>query len=367
LLFLLPLASIAAVSCLDVADDRARRDLEIGVAADGPLALAIDGGLAHVRVLRPDTIGLWAQAPIFSGRLTIGTGGGGPLAIEVENALPDARLTVRTEEGEELPVTAEVTSRPTKKRWTVGVSAASTVTLAVGPSAVSPSEEAAPWRFAIFADVQESIDRVQDIYARMNLDPSLRFALVGGDLTKHGTAQELERFQREMETLAFPAYATLGNHELFTREDLFHHYFGRGSFCFAFGGVQFSLLDSASATVAPAAYGWLDEWLLAGADRLHVVVTHIPPLDPVGSRAGAFASRAEANKLLSRLHGGRVDLTVYGHIHSYYAFQNAGIPAFISGGGGAYPETFDGVGRHYLAVDVDPGAGTVRTSVVRID
>jgi hypothetical protein len=62
-----------------------------------------------------------------------------------------------------------------------------------------------------------------------------------------------------------------------------------------------------------------------------------------------------------------VDLTLYGHIHSYYSFTNAGIPAFISGGGGAIPETFDGVGRHYLAVDVDPGEGVREVSLVRVD
>ena len=64
---------------------------------------------------------------------------------------------------------------------------------------------------------------------------------------------------------------------------------------------------------------------------------HIPPVDPIGVRNGSFANRNEAAKLLTRLARGGVDLTLYGHIHSYYAFENAGIPAHISGGGGAIP------------------------------
>ncbi len=60
-------------------------------------------------------------------------------------------------------------------------------------------------------------------------------------------------------------------------------------------------------------------------------------------------------------------MTIYGHIHSYYAFSNAGIPAYISGGGGAIPERFDGIGRHYLTVDVDPVSGVIETGLVRID
>jgi hypothetical protein len=30
----------------------------------------------------------------------------------------------------------------------------------------------------------------------------------------------------------------------------------------------------------------------------------------------------------------------------------AGIPAYISGGGGAIPERFDGIGRHFLVVEL---------------
>ncbi|NPC52723.1 metallophosphoesterase, partial [Corallococcus exiguus] len=51
----------------------------------------------------------------------------------------------------------------------------------------------------------------------------------------------------------------------------------------------------------------------------------------------------------------------------YYSFSNAGIPAYISGGGGAIPERFDGVGRHFLAVDVDPSAGVREVGLVRVD
>jgi 3',5'-cyclic-AMP phosphodiesterase len=94
---------------------------------------------------------------------------------------------------------------------------------------------------------------------------------------------------------------------------------------------------------------------------------HIPPLDPVGTRNGGFASRAEAARVLAMFAGGAVDLTLYGHIHSYYAFWNAGIPAHISGGGGAIPERFDGIGRHFLAIDADPAAAELETRVVRVD
>jgi 3',5'-cyclic AMP phosphodiesterase CpdA len=170
-----------------------------------------------------------------------------------------------------------------------------------------------------------------------------------------------------MRTLQIPYYTTLGNHELGASPCRFQDYFGRGSFHFAFKQVHFSEIDSASASVDPMVYDWLDGWLDQARDDVHVVAMHIPPLDPIGVRNGAFGSRNEAAKLLVKLATGRVDLTLYGHIHTYYRFDNAGIDAYISGGGGAIPERFDGIGRHFLVVDVGADTGVENVSVVRVD
>jgi 3',5'-cyclic AMP phosphodiesterase CpdA len=289
--------------------------------------------------------------------------GAASFEIVVENALHDASLATAYPD---VAIAAAARPVPTEGHWTLTLpaTAARAVRLRLAPP---DADATGPWRFAAFADVQEKIDQVQDIYSRMNEDPTIRFVAMSGDLTSRGSQAELERFQREMKLLHVPIYATLGNHELGTRDDLFHDYFGRGNFRFTFRGAQLTLLDSASATLAPAAYEWLYGWLAEGLDRPHYVFMHIPPLDPAGTRAGAFASRLEANRLVSLLAGGRVDLTIYGHVHSYYAFENAGIAAYITGGGGAIPERLDGIGRHYLVVDVDPATQHTTVGLVRVD
>jgi 3',5'-cyclic AMP phosphodiesterase CpdA len=201
----------------------------------------------------------------------------------------------------------------------------------------------------------------------MNEEPDLDFLLGAGDLTQQGTVEQLVRYQKELRELDIPYYTTLGNHELGTTPPPYQDYFGRASFHFVHRGVRFSMLDSGSATLDPTVDGWLDVWLAAGRDHVHVVAMHIPPLDPVGVRNGAFGSRSEAAALLARLAQAHVDLTLYGHIHSYYAFDNAGIPAFISGGGGALPERFDDIGRHFVVIDVDARRGVVGSRIVRVD
>jgi Icc protein len=362
---LLACALFVIPSCLHVAEERARRDEVIGRGATAGASFEVIDGLASIRVLLPGALSLWAGAPSFQMRARRDADAPEEWTLTVENLLPDAALAAVTASGETLAAASLAHELPTKQTWALSLPADVEVTVTVQSAGGEPR---LPWRFALLSDIQEAIDRVQDIYARMNADPAIEFVVSAGDLTRQGPPDQLERFQRELATLRVPYFATLGNHELGTDDGQpFQRYFGRANFRFVFRGMQFTFLDSASATLDPRVYDWLTGWLEEGRDRMHAVLMHIPPIDPVGVRNGSFADRDEAAKLLAMLAAGGVDLTLYGHIHTYYPFQNAGIPAFISGGGGAIPERFDGIGRHYLTIDVDPGRGLLQTAIVRID
>lgn len=343
-------------SCMHLGEARTERDAAIGIAEQGALRVQVAEGAAVVRALAPGRLQLWANAPTLRIELDPGEHTG-DWEIQIDNAMPDAELR-----GEQAARLLE-SPLPTTRRFRVPIAGARTLYV------ISPDfDDLAPWKFLFFADVQEAIDRVQDLYAAMNLEVGPRFALIGGDLTSSGTDAQLERFEHELRSLEVPAFATVGNHELFAEDGIgFQQRFGRASSHFEYRGVAFSLIDSASSTVDPAVYARFDEWLTRARERVHIVSMHIPPLDPIGSRAGGFASKHEAQKILQRMADGKVDLTLYGHIHSYYAFANAGIPAFIAGGGGAIPESFDGIGRHYLIVDVDPIAQRLSTTLRRVD
>jgi len=352
---------LAAPSCLRPSEERARRDEQVGVADADGVRVEVAGGQAVVRELERSRLLLWASAPRLSLSLAWQVPAEGELLVEVLNCMPRAI----------------VVARPSVPLIESGRDAAGRCTFRLGPLAgqgaltldIAPpnTEAASPFRFAVMSDVQEAIDDVQDVYAVMNREPDVDFLLGAGDLTEQGTHEQLERFERELRSLSIPYYTTLGNHELGQSPSLYQDYFGRGSQSFEYRGVRFTLLDSASATIDPIVFEWLDEWLAAGADQTHVVAMHIPPLDPVGVRNGAFANRNEAAKLLGRLAAAGVDLTLYGHIHSYYHFENAGMPAHVSGGGGAIPEKFDDIGRHFLVVDADPATQRLDVRVVRVD
>jgi len=364
------LAGVAG--CTRPSAERARQDAQIGQAESAELRVEVAGGHAVVRELSPGYISLWASAPRLELQLDYRAAPPAELWLEVANCMPQAELRMPQAELTRVPAAPLLSSERDAGgvcRFQLALPAElRELELTLGPpDSVRPSR----FRFAVLSDVQEAIQRVQDIFTRLNqlteAAPGIDFLLGAGDLTSQGTGEELERFQTELLGLRIPYYTTLGNHELGQNPTLFHEYFGRGSQSFDYRGVRFSLIDSASATVDPIVFDWLDEWLQPSASPLHVVAMHIPPLDPTGVRNGAFASRSEAAKLLARLAEGGVDLTLYGHIHSYYHFQNAGIPAYISGGGGSIPERFDQMGRHFLVVDADPEAGSLEVRVVRVD
>lgn len=348
--------------CLQPAGRRADLDQQPVEGTAGTVRYEVEGGLAVVEGAAAGALHLFAQTPVLRVNLQVNAAAPQRFQLEVDNCMPAAALTA----APPLSVSEGATARPTLKSWALELPASGTVRLLVAPADHDAEQ---PFRFAVLSDVQDAVDRVDDIFTRMNNDGALRFVLSTGDLSETGERRELERFKQALGGLKVPLYSTIGNHDaMFDRGDsVWHEELGRHSFTFGFKGVTFSLLDSASYTVDPVVYDWLDHWLAAAKDRTHVVATHVPILDPAGLRNGSFRSRLEAGKLLSRLAQGQVDLTLYGHIHSYRAFSNAGIPAYISGGGGAIPEAWDGVGRHYLTVDLSAAQGVSQVALVRVD
>jgi len=350
-------AVLLMLGCVRPAKERAERDQDVGKATSAELDVRVAHGLAAVRVLEPGHLVLWSSAPGWE--LELDARAAGSLRLDVENCMSDVELSALTNAARVTRVSSEL---PTRKTFELELPEGSSRFRLAAPDA----GDRGTWKFALMSDVQEAIDEVQDIYQRVNEEDDVRFLLGAGDLTQQGTVGQLRRFRDELASLDVPYYTTLGNHELGTNPPAYHDYYGRGNFQFVFRGVVFTLVDSASATLDPLVYDWLDGWLARGKNSVHVVGMHIPPLDPTGVRNGAFASRGEAAALLARLAESRVDLTLYGHIHSYYEFDNAGIPAFISGGGGAIPERFDDMGRHFMVMDIDADRGVVGTRVVRV-
>lgn len=344
-------------ACIRPAEERSDHDTLVGTAAQVGVTAEIMDGQAAIRMLDAEAIQLWAQAPALE--MTLQLAQPTRYRVEVLNCMPGALATLA---GQSIDATSR--PRPTHCIFDLDLETGAQDIL------IAPADwqDEAPYRFADMGDIQTAMNTVDEVFESISGIPNLRFVMSTGDVAEKGELEEYELFQRQLESLNIPFFSTIGNHEL-TQDILrWHRLFGRYSVHFRFKGVDFSYVDSGNASLDPKLYERLEDWLDEGIDRVHIFGTHYPPLDPVGTRNAGFRSRNEASKLLVKLYEGKVDLTLYGHVHSYYKFENAGIPAYISGGGGALPERFDSIDRHFLVVAVNPIENRVDSvEVVRVD
>ena len=363
---LMSLVLLLPTACLNVAQDRSELEEKVGHAKLYPITVSVKDGLASVRKLNVQGenlhIELWAQAPSLEVKLNYEpeVKSSARIKLKLYNSMADSQILLLHESVQQnLPV--EYTS-PTVLSSELELESGSYQLLLIPPQ---PKLDQS-WKFGLFADVQERLNGVADLLVPLGQE-DLKFALISGDLTRRGAREELEAFQRQqLQHLPFPCYATLGNHELGTEGVPFYHYFGRGSFSFEYGGARFTLIDGASASIAPRTQKRLDQWLDQGIDQLHILATHIPLLDPDGTRGGAHASRLEAAALISKFQSHHLDLLLYGHVHTYRYFYQAGIPTIISGGGGSIPMRLDGIGRHYVVFEVNLNRNSLSHLVQRI-
>lgn len=351
-------ALTAAAACSRPGEERAYAELEIGKYAEASgLTVDVEGGLARVAQVAPGELALWSQAPAITVALKVPDGAAGAWRLEVRNIPAESQLSV--DGGAAI---AAVSQQHTTSRFEVTLGGG-THQLRVGPpDAGVPGA----FRFVALADIQTALPEAHEIFAEINKVAGARFVVFMGDLTERSELEEYQLAERQLETLALPFYATLGNHELWADADRFFSRFGRASFHFRFRDVAFTFADSGDAGLDPVVEEWVDGWLAEERERVHIFLSHFPPIDPAGTRDGSYRSHRDGHRLLAKLAKHGVDLTLYGHIHTYIPFENAGIPAYVSGGGGARQERWDGLSaRHFLIVDVSD-AGVTSVGLQRV-
>ncbi|HEY4056083.1 MAG TPA: metallophosphoesterase [Kofleriaceae bacterium] len=338
---------VLLAACARPGEHRAEQELDVGRADMTDASVVVANGLAAVREIRDHGLTLWANAPTLDVELTVGTTAGGDWTIVAHNTLLDNQLVL--DGAAPLDRMGGEADLSTTATWTVLLAPGVHTLRIVAPDA----DTAGPFQVAAMADIQTAMPEVDDVFRAISAVPNLRFVVAMGDITERAQDDEYDLFERQLAYLRVPYFTTLGNHELWAPADHYFERFGRASFHFAFKDVEFTFADSGDADIDPTVDGWIEQWIQDARTKTHVFLTHIPPIDPVGVRYGGFRSTRDGEKLLGQLSDGLVDLTLYGHIHTFIDFENAGIPAFVSGGGGAAPMKGDGIDRHFLVVSFD--------------
>ena len=188
--------------------------------------------------------------------------------------------------------------------------------------------------FALLTDTHIStsnprpMEDLQRSIADINLDPSIEFVVVTGDLTENGDRASIQAIKSALDQLRVPYYAASGNHETTWSESGvmdFTRIFGDSRFAFSHRGMYFIGFNSgpvirmADGHVAPQDIAWLkhnlDSVSAAGATPIFVF-THYP------LRNGDVDNWYEVTDVL-REHN--VQCIMGGHYHRNLLFDCDGI------------------------------------------
>lgn len=341
-------------ACTDLKDKRASKDVVIGQLENQYINFKTEQGILNIVYADQNMIELRAGSPEYAAKLTNKTSNDLSIKFVVSNILAGHKIQIDGTEVNELE------QMDKKKSWELVVLANATVSI----ETVQNQTEA--FGFLAFGDIQNGIEDFDDVVNVLNQQDQVDFILFLGDLTMNSDSEEFQKIEEAFAKISLPIYSTPGNHDV-RDADRYHAYFGKASYSWTYKGVRFTSVDSASWTLSKSTWEQYKSWLQQAKDQTHIVFSHIAPTEPFGLRGGHWRSRREANAFIAESSRWHVDAMFYGHLHTLDIYSLAGIPVYLSGGGGAFQEYFDGIERHFLKVGVNPEKSDISVSIIRVD
>lgn len=218
------------------------------------------------------------------------------------------------------------------------------------------------FRFAVWGNNAGQPDVRARLMASVNAAAPL-FAIISGDLTADGEPGHIRDAVAQLDDgLQMPWFATVGDRDvLLGATSVLVEQLGRSTFAFDVGDTRLIVLDSGDKALGPAGHTQLSAWLgdtplwWGGDDAppTRLVITHVPPFDPYGSRGNGFNQRLEAARVIAALKRAGVPFLLTSQLATYTTRADAGVTVVHGGGGGAPLE--DGGDHFWLQVSVGDG------------
>ncbi|HRW89870.1 MAG: metallophosphoesterase [Flavobacteriales bacterium] len=168
------------------------------------------------------------------------------------------------------------------------------------------------FRFAVVGDPQLYYGELDEIMDAVEARDDLHFALVVGDLTDQGLAQEFQWYADVAYGRDLPVVSLIGNHDhLGSGRIIYQEMFGERNFSFMAGGARFICFDNVEfESDAPVRYDWLSAQLEQPFDGPTLLFMHIHPTDV--QLVGAPLAQLQAI-----LFAHPADAAFMGHLHGY--------------------------------------------------
>ncbi|MBR1908027.1 metallophosphoesterase [bacterium] len=206
---------------------------------------------------------------------------------------------------------------------------------------------------------KESPDLLEDAIQQVNLTPNIDFVMFTGDQINTPYEQELIKFIRYANTLKYPWYAALGNHDIcvggYLTKSLYNQILNNKNKNFKFNKMYYSfnpksgykviVLDSiiddritANGYIDKEQLSWLDKQLKSAKNDTVLIFLHVPVKEPFSSKNHSLINSDDVYEILKKYNNPIGVFT--GHYHTTKIVQDGNIlfvstPALVS-----YPNSF---------------------------
>ena len=142
----------------------------------------------------------------------------------------------------------------------------------------------------------------------------IKFAIIAGDITDFGAAQDIEKFVSFARTLGIPCYPVIGNHDIFFGNwTQWKNRIGSTRYRIDGDGTALFILDSANAFFGKDQFDWIERELKTTEGRVFVF-SHTNLFVESLKDVEQFADTKERARIVSILRN-RCDIMFMGHVH----------------------------------------------------
>lgn len=186
------------------------------------------------------------------------------------------------------------------------------------PAAVPYDDQ---WSMLLISDFHCWEDEVpvtmEEVRAYLDVDP-VDFVFQMGDLADAGWHHEYETGRQALESLGFPFYSVIGNHDLFHEGwSSFRRVFGPSVYKLNVGASLIIVMDIAGGTLGGLQRPWLEDQLAAATADHIFLISHFPLWDTVSMGFSLVGSEQEVYDILDLMRRYGVKAHFSGHTHRW--------------------------------------------------
>ncbi|MCL2181766.1 MAG: metallophosphoesterase [Treponema sp.] len=158
------------------------------------------------------------------------------------------------------------------------------------------------------------LENMTEIITEKAANNALKFVVILGDITQHGSYNDIRKFIEFAQTLSVPCYPVIGNHDIyFGNWPIWKENIGSTSYKVSLNNTTLFILDSANSFIGAKQLDWLESELKNTSGRIFVY-THCPLFATNPVNVKQLNDTSERARIVSMLVN-RCDMMFMGHSH----------------------------------------------------